>query len=308
MRSALQSALDPHGPDAAFALELLWIMGIGATLVLALVTGLMLYAAFARPERRCWLAHAMAVVAGGVVLPVASLGPLLAYGFWPSPQADAPPLRIEVTGEQWWWRVSYGAEGDLPGFETANEIRVPVGRPVEISLKSGDVIHSFWVPSLAGKVDMIPGRVNRLRIRADREGVLRGQCAEYCGGAHQGMALVVVAEPPERFDAWAANQRAPALEPQEPWLQGGKALFASGGCAACHRIAGTTAQGSNGPDLSHVGSRLSIGAGMLPNHRGTLAGWIAGNQQVKPGNHMPEFRAFAGPELRALAEYLESLK
>ncbi len=308
MHSALQSTLDPHGPGAAYALELLWVMGIGATLVLLLVTVFTLYGIFARPERRRWLGRASVVVAGGVLLPIVTLGALLVYGFWPRERAGEEPLRIEVTGEQWWWRVSYAADGGRPGFETANEIRIPVARPVEIALKSGDVIHSFWVPSLSGKMDMIPGRVNQLRIRADREGVFRGQCAEYCGGAHQAMALLVVAESPARYDAWAVNQRAPAAEPQDSWARSGQALFVSGGCAACHRIAGTAAQGSNGPDLSHVGSRLSLAAGMLPNHRGTLAGWIAGNQQVKPGNRMPEFRHFQGPELRALAAYLEALK
>jgi cytochrome c oxidase subunit II len=184
-------------------------------------------------------------------------------------------------------------------FATANEIRVPVGRPVELQLKSADVLHSFWVPALAGKLDMIPGRTNVLRVRADRAGEFRGQCAEYCGGPHALMALFVVAEDPQRFEEWTQRQRRPA--------QAANPSFISH-CGACHTVRGTAAVGTRGPDLTHVGSRLTIGAGLLPNNAGALAGWIASSQHLKPGNLMPSFEAFSGKELRGLAAYLESLK
>jgi len=170
---------------------------------------------------------------------------------------------------------------------------------VELSLVSADVIHSFWVPSLAGKVDLLPGRSTRLHLTADRPGVYRGQCAEYCGGPHAKMAFHVIAETPEGFEAWRKNQRRPAAA--------GNALFAAR-CATCHTVRGTSAAGTLGPDLTHVGSRMSLGAGTLPNNEGTLAGWIASSQHIKPGNLMPSFKDLTGEELRALAIYLEALK
>jgi cytochrome c oxidase subunit 2 len=215
-------------------------------------------------------------------------------------QAPADPaLRIEVTGEQWWWRVRYlDARGERD-FETANEIRIPAGQPVQLELKSADVIHSFWVPSLAGKLDMIPGRTNRLTLNAARPGEYRGQCAEYCGGPHAFMAFFVIAETEDGFAGWIASQRREA----------GKAnsLFVAR-CGACHTVRGTAAAGTLGPDLTHVGSRRTIGAALLPMNRGSLAGWIASSQHLKPGNLMPSFRHFSGEELRELAAYLESLE
>jgi cytochrome c oxidase subunit II len=186
-----------------------------------------------------------------------------------------------------------------PGFETANEIRIPVGRPVELILRSADVLHSFWVPVLAGKLDMVPGKENRLRVRADRAGQFRGQCAEYCGGPHAQMALYVVALPESEFEAWADRQKAPSRDENRLFLAH---------CAACHTVRGTPAAGVLGPDLTHVGSRLSIGAGILPNNAGTIGGWIASSQHIKPGNLMPSFEHFSGEELRALSRYVESLK
>ena len=216
-------------------------------------------------------------------------------------QAPIEPgaLRIEVTGEQWWWRVRYLDAQGAPDFETANEIRIPAGRPVLLELKSADVIHSFWVPSLAGKLDMVPGRTNRLRLLASRPGEYRGQCAEYCGGPHAFMALFVVAEEAAQFERWAEGQRKPAAA--------ANALFTAH-CGSCHTVRGTQAAGALGPDLTHVGSRLSIGAGLLPNNAGALAGWIASSQHLKPGNLMPSFRHFSGEELRAMASYLQTLK
>jgi cytochrome c oxidase subunit 2 len=235
-------------------------------------------------------------VGGGIVFPFVTLFALLVYTLVRASDMhgeDAQALRIEVVGEQWWWRVRY------PGFETANEIRVPVGRPVELVLTSADVIHSFWVPSLAGKLDMIPGRETRLRVRAGKAGEVRGQCAEYCGGPHALMALYVIALEPEEFLEWTEGQKKTANQ-QNP-------LFLSR-CGACHTVRGTAAAGKRGPDLTHVGSRVSLAAGLLPNNRGALAAWIASSQHLKPGNLMPSFEGFSGPELQALATYLEGLK
>jgi cytochrome c oxidase subunit 2 len=307
----MQSAFDPHGPGAQGVLTLSWVMFAGAGLILLLVVALTAYAALAPRSRRRWLAGAPTIVAGGIVFPVVTLSALLVYGLLLGNDliaAGRDALRIEITGEQWWWRVRYLDEAGQPLFETANELHLPAGRPVELLLKSADVIHSFWAPNLAGKIDLVPGRVNRLRLQADEPGVLRGQCAEYCGGPHALMAFYVVVEAPAAFDAWMANQRAPAEDPRDPSLAQGRERFMSAGCLACHTIRGTPAFGSHGPDLTHVGSRVSIGAGNFPNNAGTLAVWIADSQHLKPGNHMPPFAASLGADLLAVAGYLESLK
>jgi cytochrome c oxidase subunit 2 len=292
----IQSALNPQGPDAALTAEISWVLFAGAAVIFAGVMALALYAVFAKRENAARLPARALVIGGGIVFTGATLFALLIYSLARSaslhPAAEGA-LRIEVTGEQWWWRVRY------PGFETANEIRVPVGRPVELVLRSADVVHSFWVPVLAGKLDMIPGRANVLRVRADRAGEYRGQCAEYCGGPHAWMALHFVAEEPAAYDAWVQRQRAPAAA---------RNGFFEQHCGACHTVRGTPAAGRLGPDLTHVGSRRSIGAGLLPANAGAFAGWIASSQHLKPGNLMPSFPHFGGEELRALAGYLESLR
>jgi cytochrome c oxidase subunit 2 len=224
-------------------------------------------------------------------------------------------LRMRVSGNIYWWRVSYL---DAAGHEThadANELHIPVGRPVVIDMVSEDVIHSFWVPKLGGKMDMIPGRTNRLKLQADKAGVYGGQCAEFCGGAHSLMGFVVVAHEPADWQRWnderLARQRPPpaaAAAPENDEVARGRKLFGEAGCVACHRIAGTSAQGLSGPDLTHVGSRQSLGAGILPNTRGTLIGWIGDSQSIKPNNRMPAYRSLQAAELNALASYMESLK
>ena len=288
----MQSVLAPIGPDAAITAEITWVLFIGSAIIFAAVVVLALQAV--RGKLRT--SENLLVVGGGIVFPFVTLFALLVYTLVRASDMhpeDAQALRIEVVGEQWWWRVRY------PGFETANEIRVPVGRPVELVLTSADVIHSFWVPALGGKLDMIPGRETRLRVRAEKAGEVRGQCAEYCGGPHALMALYVVALEPEEFFQWTEGQRKAATR-QNP-------LFVEH-CGACHAVRGTAAAGRRGPDLTHVGSRLSLGAGLLPNNRGALAAWIASSQHLKPGNLMPSFEHFSGPELQALAAYLEGLK
>jgi cytochrome c oxidase subunit II len=288
----MQSILSAHGPAATAIAELAWVLFAGGAAILLAVLVLTAYAVSARPA---WLAREGFIVAAGIAFPVLVLSVLLAYVYVigsPNAAHSGASLKIEVIAEQWWWRVRY------PGFETANEIRIPAGRPVELVLRSADVIHSFWVPSLAGKVDMIPGRDNRLRLVAQKPGEFRGQCAEFCGGPHAKMALHVIAEEPGRFETWLKNQL------QE--VQSGHALFLAR-CAVCHTVRGTAAAGTRGPDLTHVGSRRFIAAGTLPNTQGNLAAWIAGSQHIKPGNLMPSL-GLSGEQLQSLAAYLASLE
>jgi cytochrome c oxidase subunit 2 len=303
MKGTIQSMLHP-GSAAAHAIHELgiWIY-VGGGLALAVVVALTLYGAFSAPRKvseRAWL------VGGGIVFPSATLAILLGYALYVGHALSGPPQRssdVEVTGYQWWWQVKY-ADGSV----LANELRIPVGRPMEISLVSADVIHSFWVPALAGKVDMIPGHRNRIVVKADAPGIYRGQCAEFCGVQHSWMAFYVVAEPQAEYDAWLARQAAPAAEPANAFLARGRDVFLREPCAACHTVRGTAAKGELGPDLTHVGGRLSIGAGVLKNGEAALAGWIADPQHVKPGNLMPATKTLPGEELRALAAWLESLK
>ena len=298
----MQSTFDAAGPEAAAIVRIAWWLFGGGLVIFVAVMAL---AAMALYRPGGWLASRRVIVGGGIVFPVLVLTPLLIY-VWlvgARPAAAGPPdLAIEVTGEQWWWRVHYLDADGRVDFATANEIRVPVGRSVELRLRSADVLHSFWVPAIAGKLDMIPGRDNRLRIVADRAGRFRGQCAEYCGGPHAWMAFFMIAEEPSQFEAWRTAQR----QPQQAAAHAGRRLFESN-CAACHTVRGTAADGQRGPDLTHFASRVSLGAALLPNSPGSVAGWIASNQHLKPGNLMPEFRGFSAGELEALAAYLGTL-
>jgi cytochrome c oxidase subunit II len=290
--------LTPAGPEGELLAEMAWVLFIGAAAIFVLVMALLTWAL--KGGRK--LAEGRFIIGGGIVFPTVTLAALLVYSLVRGAAVQAPAqaaLHIEVTGEQWWWRVRYlDAQGRLD-FETANEIRIPAGQPVLLELKSADVIHSFWVPSLAGKLDMIPGRTNRLRLLASRPGEYRGQCAEYCGGPHAFMAFFVVAQEEEAFRRWADLQRRPATEANP--------LFNSH-CSGCHTVRGTAAAGPHGPDLTHVGSRKTLGAALLPMNRGAIAGWIASSQHLKPGNLMPSFQHFSGEELRELAAYVEKLK
>lgn len=310
--AGIQSAFDAKGKSAAQILEITWVLFIGGTVIFIGVMVLALLALFGPAGIRRTLAKRSWIIGGGIAFPVVVLSALLVYTFIAASQMvqarEAPAARIEVTGELWWWRVKYLDENGKTILETANEIRIPAGQPVELKLISDNVIHSFWVPNLAGKLDMIPGHVNHLRIQADAPGEFRGQCAEYCGAQHAKMAFFVVAEPPERYAAWLAAQMQPAAAPSNQMLQLGKELFLNNRCNLCHTIRGTPARGTLGPDLTHVGSRLTIAAGVLPNGQGPIAGWITDSQHIKPGNKMPAFNQFSGEELRALSAYMESLK
>jgi cytochrome c oxidase subunit 2 len=309
--SGPQSTLDPGGRLAGNIALMSWILFAGAAAIFLAVMAVAAWAAFASPER--WRGGRGFILIAGAALPVLLLSALLAYEFKIMPGMAAAHgasegLRIAVIGRMWWWEVRYLDEAGQPIAISANEIAIPTGQPVALELTSADVIHSLWIPSLAGKMDMIPGRVNHARLEASHAGVFRAQCAEYCGGQHARMALFVIALPPEEFEVWLARQSAPAGEPADDEARRGREVFFATGCGACHRIGGTEATGAIGPDLTHLGSRRTIGAGLLPNNRGALAGWVANAQALKPGIKMPSFDILDGESLRALAAYLESLE
>ncbi|WP_448190842.1 cytochrome c oxidase subunit II [Azospirillum sp. sgz301742] len=315
-----QSALHVAGPQAARIEALWWLMlGVSAA-VFALVMVALLIAILRRrrpiaepmprpePERERGIGR---VVGGAVGVTALTLFLLIAASYVTDKGLDAlahdEEVSIEVTGHQWWWQVRYHGQPESRGFDTANEIHIPVGATVKLTLKSTDVIHSFWAPSLHGKQDLIPGQDNVLYLRADKPGIFRGQCAEFCGAQHAKMAFEVVAEDREDFTHWWDAQLAPAAQPADEAQVRGLAVFLAGPCIMCHRIGGTDAGGRTAPDLTHVGSRRTLAAGMLPNERGFLAAWIADPQGIKPGNHMPA-TGLEPQDLQAVVSYLESLK
>ena len=218
-------------------------------------------------------------------------------------QPPSTALTVDVTGHKWWWEVRYdGVDG-----ATANEIRIPSGETVRIRLRTDDVLHSFWVPQLMPKTDLIAGKTRETWVRAEHPGEYRGQCAEYCGLQHAHMAFLVVAQPRADFDAWLARLDAPAPAPDTDAERRGQQAFLQGACVACHTVRGTAATGTVGPDLSEVGGRWSLGAGAVPNDAGHLGGWIANSQTVKPGNGMPPQPVDAA-RLPDLIAYLRSLR
>lgn len=300
--------LDPAGPFAGPVTTVAWVLFAMGAGVLAIVLAAMTIALLGPRRWRARLGGERLVWMGGFAFPVVVLTGLLIYGLTLTRDLTAPPapgeVRVRVTGEMWWWRVGYLDAAGREAFQDANEIHIPAGAPVVLELEAADVIHSLWIPRLAGKLDMIPGRRNVLRLQADAPGVYAAQCAEFCGGPHALMGLVVVAHEPGDYEAWRARQARPAT----PIPSRGAEVFAAAGCGACHTLRGTPANGLAGPDLTHVGSRRTLGAGILPNHQGTLAAWIADSQAIKPGNRMPAYRVLSGRDLRALAAHLEALK
>jgi cytochrome c oxidase subunit II len=307
-----QSTLDAHGAAASTISGLWWVMFVGSALVFAVVVALLLFGVLRRrgvppEERRRRSPGTTFVVFAGVVVPAVVLVALfvLTMNALPktAPARSTARLEVDVVGRQWFWDVAYPATG----ARTANEIHIPVGVPVDVRVRSADVIHSLWVPELNRKIDVIPGQTNDVVFDARRPGVFRGQCAEFCGLQHANMALYVVAEPRARFRRWLAGETAPAPPPANAELEQGQQVLLSSACEYCHRIAGTNATGTIGPDLTHVASRLSLAAATIPNSRGYLAGWILDPQHIKPGNRMPATN-LSGPELQELLDYLESLR
>lgn len=305
-----QSALDPRGPVANALAQTWWVMFAGATIIFAAVMLLALYAVLRAPAKRRQIDGNLLVVAGGVVFPVVTLTALLVYAVHTSGRLHAEhtgALRIEVIGHQWWWEVRYR---DDPDVVTANEIHIPVGEPVLIELRSADVIHSFWVPRLAGKLDALPEQRNRLWLQADHPGIFRGQCAEFCGAQHARMGKLVVAQPRAEFEAWLAEQRRPARTPTTTAQARGREAFVRLGCSDCHAIRGmdTGVRLQPAPDLPHVGARQSPAAATRGNATEHLKAWITDPQAIKPGNRMPAFTAIDAVVLDDVVTYLASLK
>jgi cytochrome c oxidase subunit 2 len=301
-----QSALRGLGVESERVATLFWTMLFGSAAIMGLVFLSIVLALFGGPAVKRFISEERTVIAAGIALPVVVLSTLLIYGFLLlAAESDDPegadPLRIAVQGEQWWWRVTY-LHPDGAVTESANEIRIPVGRPVVLELTTADVIHSFWVPPLAGKVDMIPGHVNRLSLTATSPGVTRGQCAEYCGGPHALMSLYVVADGADSFADWLDNERSEARADDI-----GSALFQDSGCGGCHAIRGTGASGTIGPDLTHVGARISLGAGLLRTAPAAFDRWIRLHFELKPENRMPPFEFLSDSDVQRLAAYLASL-
>lgn len=299
-------ALDPVGPFAQPLTDLSWLLIAVMFVVLALVVVATAAAVFGRDWLRRSIGQPWLVIVCGLAIPTLVVSGLLAWSLTVTDKvastAEASDLRIRVTGEMWWWRVHY-LDGDRILFETANEIRIPVGRTVAFELASNDVIHSFWIPQLGGKMDMIPGRTNVLRLQADEAGVYRGQCFEFCGSAHALMAMEVIAEPQEAYVTWAAKQAAPASSSDGRWQ-----TFADSGCGACHAVRGTDANGQIGPDLTHIAGRQKIAAGILPNDPATLRKFISHAGDLKPGIRMPDYARLSAAELESIAGWLETLR
>lgn len=290
---------------------LFWTMATGGAAIWAGVLTLALYASRWKRAPVSEEAAGKLILFAGVAFPVTVLAALLAYALWLMPSlrpfaaGERANLRVEVVGRQFWWHVVYH-RADGSRVVSANEIRLPVGERVEFSLTSADTIHSFWIPALGGKMDLVPGRVNRLSLRATRAGTYRGQCAEFCGTSHALMAFPVVAMEPAAFDAWLEARSRPSAGVEAS--QGGRALFLREDCRDCHRVDGTDARGTGGPDLSHVGSRLTIGAGLLENEPETLARFVAHPGSMKSGSRMPSYLDLSDDELERIAAWLKGLQ
>ncbi|HEX6573628.1 MAG TPA: cytochrome c oxidase subunit II [Gemmatimonadaceae bacterium] len=312
-----ESALNPGGPQSGRISTLAWYMFITAAIVWILVVIAVLYAA-RRGHRRdvadnsdemnerlkkpvIIAASIAALVLVGTLVYSVSTGEALAS----LPRDKA--LRIEITGKQWWWLAEYADPVSGNQVITANEIHIPVGEPVQIVGTSPDVIHSFWVPGLTGKKDLVPGHATALWLQADKPGIYRGQCAEFCGHQHAKMGILVLAESRPQFEAWYKSQLQPAAPPSDSMSRAGEQVFMSKGCPLCHTVGGTRALGTIGPPLTHIGSSYTIAAGTLKNTRGNMAGWVVDPQRIKPGVRMPP-NDLSGSELQALLSYLESLK
>ncbi|MFN2532579.1 MAG: cytochrome c oxidase subunit II [Pyrinomonadaceae bacterium] len=325
----LQSSVNPGGPQAHNISKIWWLMLYVSTVVFIIVIAALLVGVskgrrrqrseseevrnapeliLPEPSKR---KHRTMVIAATSVT-VLTLFVFLVQSFLIGRGLTAELSRkkavvIEITGHQWWWEVRYMNNDASSIFTTANEIHIPVGVPVTFSLKAGDVIHSFWVPNLNGKTDLIPGKIATTWLQADQPGVYRGQCAEYCGLQHAHMALWIVAEPAPQFNSWLQAQLQSAQQPATDSQKRGFQVFLSSTCVMCHAVNGTPAGSNFGPNLTHVASRKTIAAATMQNTRDHLAQWISDSQQVKPGNRMPPSR-LSPEDLQAVLDYLQSLK
>lgn len=296
---------DAHGPAARPTLLLNWAFSAISLAVCAIIAFLLLAAILhRRPEGDTEITRrgeGVRFIAIGTGITICALLAMTIYMLVTLDNVARPPrepaLTIKVTGYDWWWKAEYG------GFETANELHIPVGVPVLIELESADVIHAFWVPQLAGKTEMIPGMTNRQWLQADKPGIYRGQCTQFCGAQHAHMAFEVVAESPDDFQAWQEAQRKSAFPVTD---MAGQRIFMDN-CASCHAVRGTKATGGHAPDLTHLGSRRLLAAGLITNTPEHIMDWVRSAQQLKPGSRMPDF-AFSPEEADALSAYLATLK
>jgi len=321
-----ESALDPASPGAHRVAELWWMMFWISVAVYVIVLVYLGYAVMSRRRamrggdvtrvggenirKATATATRLVSVATGITVIILFVTLLLDFFVGRANRLPDPSVRalhIELIGHQWWWEATYLRDTAQQQVSASNELHVPVGVPVLFTMTSRDVIHSFWVPNLTGKSDLIPGHRSAAWFRADTPGVYRGQCAEFCGLQHAKMALWIVAEPQGQFNQWYAAQLAPAAEPSDSLRAAGQRVFMAGTCSNCHAIRGTSAGGRVGPELTHVGSQMTIAAGALPNTATHLAAWIADPQRIKPGNNMPPSDV-APDELRALVAYLRGLQ
>ncbi|SIO00349.1 cytochrome c oxidase subunit II [Vannielia litorea] len=304
-----QSVLDPSGTDALALYDLAVVLFIGAVVLWLLVAALFIYVTRINPRAMSRRMGETLIVGGGVLFPVVLLGGLLIYSLpLMSPQREGEAgLEVRITAEQWWWRVDYLLE-DGTIVTSANELRLPVGRRTGLRLNAHNVIHSFWVPALGGKTDMIPGRETFMSLRPEKAGTFRGQCAEFCGASHALMAFEVVAMDPAAFAAWLQAEAADASAPSGLEARRGAEVFAREGCGACHAIRGTDAIGQVGPDLTHVGSRVSLGAGILGPTAEDFTRWLGHTESLKPEVRMPTYDFLPPEDIAALAAYLEGLE
>jgi cytochrome c oxidase subunit 2 len=299
-----QSALHPASENSREIARLFWVMTVGGALIWAAVIGVAVYAVLGRRKPSSERFADRFIFAGGVIFPTVVLAALLIYGLrlLPDWRAEAAPdLRVSVTGEQFWWRIAY----ELPdgrSIETANELHLPVGRVVEFELTAHDVIHSFWIPPLGGKLDLLPGRRNLLRLTPSQTGRFRGVCAEFCGASHALMAFPVIVHEPAEFDAWLVAEAAPA----DPAVDA--SAFRTAGCGACHRVRGLVAEGAVGPDLTHLARRETLAAGTLPMTEAALSAWLADPQAIKPDARMPAFGHLSEDERGAIVAFLAVLR
>jgi cytochrome c oxidase subunit II len=309
--SGWQSVLQPGGPQAhTLTLLLWWFIGVCAVVWLSVMLVLLASLWRTKPAKPQSERSATVIVVAAVAATVLVITGLTFMSYAATRAmsvADGDPLVIKLSASQWWWQAIYDNPQPDRSFITANELHVPVGRAVRVELTATDVIHSLWIPNLAGKQDLIPGRSNALTFVVQLPGVYRGQCAEFCGVQHAHMALLIVAEDSASFEAWREAQRRAADPPADEESRSGRDFFVGRQCGACHTVRGTAAAGTLGPDLTHVASRGTIAAGLLPTTRGSLAAWIADPQTIKPGNNMP-LVPMTPAELRAVSAWLAGLR
>lgn len=314
-----QSILNPGGPAAHTLSQIGWVVFILFSIITVVVLAILIWAAVRRRGSleyhepwnegggQSW------ILIGGFAVPFVVLCAVFVFTLdrlkaFPIRGDAIPHPQILVTGHQWWWEVQYLGGDEDQHFKTANEIHIPVGQPIDIELRSADVIHSFWVPALHGKMQLVPGRTNFIRIQADHAGTFQGECAVFCGAQHAHMRILVVGQSPEEYRAWRAEQLKPAAEPEDAEASHGRDVFEHAACVLCHTINGTLAQGKVAPDLTHLAGRERIAGDSYANDTANLEAWVTHAQSLKPGALMPDLTEFNGRDLQALVAYLQELK